>query len=139
MKAGEHRPLRFPALPDDWEALEQTQDWQQAFNTPGGYAVITALSSGLYEIEFRGTPIEQTELSATAAFLKLTALVEQHREAALNASVARHPAGKQRVEPVTLPESFTCLRCEENPSLPHRVFCAVCAVYVDQMDAEAAR
>jgi hypothetical protein len=73
-------PLTFPSLPDGWEALEQTQHWQQAFNTPAGYAVITAIPTGMYEIEFRGNPVEQTELSPTDAMLKLAELVYRHLE-----------------------------------------------------------
>lgn len=35
-----------------------------------------------------------------------------------------------------VPDGFTCLRCEENPALPERVWCAVCAPIVAQYPAE---
>jgi hypothetical protein len=35
-----------------------------------------------------------------------------------------------------IPDGFTCLYCEENPALPERVWCAVCAPTVDQYPAE---
>jgi len=37
---------------------------------------------------------------------------------------------------VLLPDGFTCLRCYENPALPDRVWCAVCAPIVDALPAE---
>lgn len=37
---------------------------------------------------------------------------------------------------VLLPGGFTCLRCEENPALPDRLWCAVCAPIVDEFPAE---
>jgi len=60
------------------------------------------------------------------------------REAALNASIARHPAGKRRpTQPpvVFLPTDLTCMRCEDNQALPGRLWCTTCAVIVDQLDA----
>jgi hypothetical protein len=38
--------------------------------------------------------------------------------------------------PVVLPDGFTCLSCEENPALPDRVWCAVCAPVSDALPAE---
>lgn len=35
-----------------------------------------------------------------------------------------------------VPDGFTCLRCYENPALPERVWCAVCAPVVAQYPAE---
>lgn len=35
-----------------------------------------------------------------------------------------------------VPDGFTCLRCDENPALPERVWCAVCAPIVAQYPAE---
>jgi len=35
-----------------------------------------------------------------------------------------------------IPDGFTCLRCEENPALPEKVWCAVCAPIVDRYPAE---
>lgn len=35
-----------------------------------------------------------------------------------------------------VPDGFTCLRCGENPALPERVWCVVCAPVVDQYPAE---
>lgn len=37
---------------------------------------------------------------------------------------------------VILPGNFTCLYCEENPALPTRVWCAVCAPIVDAIPPE---
>jgi hypothetical protein len=37
---------------------------------------------------------------------------------------------------VFLPATFTCLRCEENPALPDKLWCAVCARIVDTIPAE---
>ena len=37
---------------------------------------------------------------------------------------------------VVLPGGFTCLRCEENPALPDRIWCAVCAPIIDALPAE---
>lgn len=38
--------------------------------------------------------------------------------------------------PVILPETFTCLRCEENPALPGKLWCTVCTAIVDEYPAE---
>lgn len=35
-----------------------------------------------------------------------------------------------------VPDGFTCLSCGENPALPTRVWCAVCAPRVDSYPAE---
>lgn len=37
---------------------------------------------------------------------------------------------------VVLPAGFTCLRCEENPALEDRLWCAVCAPIIDALPAE---
>lgn len=37
---------------------------------------------------------------------------------------------------VVLPDGFTCLRREENPALPDRLWCAVCTPIVDAHPAE---
>jgi hypothetical protein len=37
---------------------------------------------------------------------------------------------------VLLPDGFTCLRCMENPALPDRIWCAVCAPIIDALPAE---
>lgn len=37
---------------------------------------------------------------------------------------------------VVLPGNLTCLYCEENPALPTRVWCAVCAPIVDAIPPE---
>jgi hypothetical protein len=37
---------------------------------------------------------------------------------------------------VILPAGLTCLRCEENPAMPDRIWCAVCAPIVDALPAE---
>lgn len=37
---------------------------------------------------------------------------------------------------VLLPDGFTCLRCYENPALPDRIWCTVCAPIVDGLPAE---
>lgn len=37
---------------------------------------------------------------------------------------------------VILPGGMTCLRCEENPALPDRIWCAVCAPIIDALPAE---
>ena len=37
---------------------------------------------------------------------------------------------------VVLPDGFTCLRCEENPAVPDRIWCAVCAPVIDALPAE---
>lgn len=63
------------------------------------------------------------------------------REAALNAAIARHPAGKKRpAEPavVFLPADLTCMHCEDNQALPGRLWCTTCAEIVDQFDADEA-
>jgi hypothetical protein len=39
-------------------------------------------------------------------------------------------------EPVYLPANMTCLRCCENPALPDRPWCAVCAEVVDTLPVE---
>ena len=37
---------------------------------------------------------------------------------------------------VLLPDGFTCLRCFENPALPEKVWCEVCAPIVQLLPAE---
>jgi len=37
---------------------------------------------------------------------------------------------------VLLPDGFTCLRCMENPALPDRIWCTVCAPIIDALPAE---
>ena len=37
---------------------------------------------------------------------------------------------------VVLPDGFTCLRCEENPAMPDKLWCTVCAPIVDALPAE---
>lgn len=58
----------------------------------------------------------------------------------IEAAIARHPAGKQipAATPavVILPASLTCLSCEENPAMPDRIWCAVCAPIIDALPAE---
>ena len=63
------------------------------------------------------------------------------RLADLDAAINRHPAGKRipsDTEPAVavLPGGLTCLRCEENPALPDRIWCAVCAPVIDALPAE---
>jgi hypothetical protein len=41
-----------------------------------------------------------------------------------------------RLPVVLLPDGFTCLRCEENPALLDRIWCAVCARIVDTLPSE---
>lgn len=69
----------------------------------------------------------------------LKRLVSRFRhQAEIDAAICRHPAGKQiaRPEVVLLPAGLTCLRCEENPALPDRLWCAVCAPIIDALPPE---
>jgi len=72
----------------------------------------------------------------------LTRLISRFRHGAeIDAAIARHPAGKQipAAAPtvVILPAGLTCLRCEENPAMPDRIWCAVCAPIIDALPAES--
>jgi hypothetical protein len=71
----------------------------------------------------------------------LKRLVSRLRHGAeIDAAMDRHPAGNQTAAAaptvVILPAGLTCLRCEENPALPDRIWCAVCAPIIDALPAE---
>jgi hypothetical protein len=73
--------------------------------------------------------------------LGVYALVRRSKDArdvfdTLTADETAHEKHLPQPTVVILPAGMTCLRCEENPALPDRLWCAVCAPIIDTLPAE---